>query len=74
MGSLKDLVIDGNGKVIPPVYDHVVIYFLQAGSSRDQALAFYSYYQSVFWRNKNRSIIKNWKICAWKWVWYKKVE
>lgn len=67
-------IIDGNGKVIPPIYDHVVIYFLQAGSTPEQALAFYNYYQSAFWRNENGSIIKNWKICAWKWIWHGNVE
>lgn len=68
MDSYKN--IDGNGKVIPPIFIHVEIYFLQAGSNHEQASAFYNYYQSTYWRNKSGSIIRNWKICAWKWIWY----
>ncbi len=72
MGASGNKIIDGNGRVIPPIYAHVVIYFIQAGSNNEQASEFFNYFQAVSWRNKNGTIIRNWKICAWKWIWYDK--
>jgi hypothetical protein len=58
--------MDGFGNSVPPLMEHVIIYFLQKNSS--QASAFFDHYKKRKWKNKRRQKIANWKICAWEWI------
>ncbi len=59
----------GIGRVIPPIKNHVIIYFLQKGLTEKQAIDFFDDYNERGWRNRSGDIISNWKVHAWEWVW-----
>lgn len=65
------LKLDGRGKIIPPAFWLVEIYFNQAGYSTSIAQEFYEYFESKAWRNPKGKVIKNWKMNAWIWIWNK---
>lgn len=60
--------MEGNGRSVPPRFDHVRIYFLQKGQSEDKAMEFYDHYQSRKWRNRKGTLLSNWKATAWEWI------
>lgn len=62
---------DGFGKDIPPCRSHVIAWFIQMGLTEKSALGFYSYYEQNCWRSKSGKTLKNWKMTAWYWIWYK---
>lgn len=59
----------GYGKEIPPVIEHIKIWFLQKGSSVDTALSFFKFYENKGWLNSRGKQICNWKTSAWEWLW-----
>lgn len=60
------------GKQIPPCPDHVMIWFLQKGSTEVMAQGFLKNATSTGWRNKKGEPIKDWKMAAWHWLWKNK--
>lgn len=61
----------GYGFHVPPDYKDVEIYFLANHSSLEAAKSFYEYYASGNWINRRGHLIKNWKVLAWQWIYYK---
>lgn len=59
----------GLGNVVPPLLDHVVIYFSEKGLTEQQALTFFEHYQRRQWQNARGEPIKDWKMRAWQWIW-----
>lgn len=60
--------MEGNGRSVPPRFDHVKIYFLQKGQSEERAKEFYDHYQSRDWKNRQGTVFSNWKSTAWQWI------
>jgi hypothetical protein len=63
--------IRGLGRELPPVKKHVLVYFQQKGLSIQAATEFYQHYHKRNWLNLNGNLIKDWKMCAWQWIWNK---
>lgn len=63
--------IYGLGNQIPPDLFIVEIYFVANGSTIENAHVFVNHYQNRNWRNNRNIIIKNWKVLAWQWIFYK---
>jgi hypothetical protein len=63
----------GNGKSVPPLKKDLIVYFKYYGKSENDAIIFFDYYKSKGWVNPRGTLIRNWKILAWQWIWYKKV-
>lgn len=61
----------GLGNEIPPDLFHVEIYFLANGSTVEIAHHFFNYYKDNDWKNNRNCIIKNWKVLAWQWIYYR---
>lgn len=59
----------GFGKIVPPSYEHVRIYFLEKGQSLKDAYEFYESYNRTDWLNNKGHLIKDWKMHAWQWIW-----
>lgn len=59
----------GKGKEIPPLKDHVVIWFLQNGASEQLANNFFYFYKKGNWIGKKGRLIRDWKMYAWHWIW-----
>ncbi|MBX2942736.1 MAG: hypothetical protein KF860_10345 [Cyclobacteriaceae bacterium] len=71
----QDLKItDGQGKNVPPIREHVIIYLMQKGLTEKRAHDFFNQYADKNWRNRNGELISNWKVHAWEWVWANKVN
>lgn len=60
--------IDGFGKSVPPVKEHVIVYFIQKGFSEKEALSFFNFYNNRGWASKHNRLIKDWKRTAWQWI------
>ena len=58
----------GLGTSVPPLKNHVLIYFLEKGAQEDDALNFYQHYHKRKWRNHRHTKLGNWKIAAWNWI------
>jgi hypothetical protein len=60
---------NGNGNVLlaAPPKEQVIDYFADAKMSKEQALAFYNYYDSANWM-RNKTKITNWKSAADFWI------
>ncbi|MNJ95264.1 hypothetical protein D3C87_129720 [compost metagenome] len=63
---------EGLGNQIPPDLFHVEIYFIANGSTVENAHVFFNEFDKRKWINRNDSIIKNWKVLAWQWIYYLK--
>ncbi|MCQ6958777.1 hypothetical protein [Mucilaginibacter aquariorum] len=59
---------NGFGTSVPPLKDHVLIYFLQKGAKEEDALNFYGHFHKRKWRNNRHAQLCNWKIAAWNWI------
>ena len=64
-GKRKGLGID-----VPPALFHVEIYFIANQSTELRAREFFDHYQEKEWLH-NDVPIKNWKVLAWQWIFYK---
>ncbi|SIN78266.1 hypothetical protein SAMN04488055_1318 [Chitinophaga niabensis] len=60
----------GHGKDVPPNKTHVLIYFIQQGSTAVEGTSFYEYYDNLKWKNPQGITLTNWKTAAWQWIWY----
>jgi hypothetical protein len=58
----------GLGTSIPPLKEHVIIYFLEKGGLESDAVDFYQYFNKRKWKNKRYRQIANWKAAAWNWI------
>jgi len=56
---------EGLGTSVPPLKEHVLIYFLQKNSSEAEAIFFYDQFQKRKWKNKRNRKVANWKTAAW---------
>lgn len=65
--EIKDGI--GFGHQVPPIKEHVLIWFLYHGAEQTVGRAFFYSYAKSDWKNKKGVIIKNWKVHAWKWLW-----
>lgn len=63
--------VQGLGRQLPPVKKYVFVYFQQKGLSIQAAAEFYKHYHKRGWLNPNGTLIKDWKMSAWQWIWNK---
>lgn len=61
----------GYGYITPPQLNHVVVYFSNNGSNEKAARDFFEYFHSKSWKNRRGAPLKNWKVVAWQWIYYK---
>lgn len=61
----------GKGNIVPPVWDHVLIFFVQGGKTVQDAKKFFSHFSKKGWLNKKGHVISNWKVIAWQWIWHR---
>jgi len=61
-------MVNGLGNNVPPLREHVIIYFLQKGTSENVATSFYDYFNARRWRNQRNKKVQNWKVAAWNWI------
>ena len=61
----------GFGNQCPPDETHVRVYFLQQGSTIEEATEFFNNYNAKVWTTKNGSTLRNWKRIAWAWIWFR---
>jgi hypothetical protein len=59
----------GLGRQVPPQFDHVMIFFDQAGFTETEARRFYNHYEDMDWRGLKGGLIRNWKTKAQEWLW-----
>jgi len=65
---MKMLRFIGSGKQVPPLKDHVLIYFLEKGVSENVAFEFFRHYDERHWKSNRLQWLSNWKTAAWEWV------
>ncbi|HEX5553186.1 MAG TPA: hypothetical protein VFX43_08045 [Chitinophagaceae bacterium] len=65
---LTDHVVSGSGKNVPPLKEHVKIYFQQKGCSEYEAMEFYQHFEDKQWINNRGGTLSNWKTAAWEWI------
>ena len=53
---------------VPPLKQHVIIYFSEKNIHETEALSFYYHYQNLRWKNGRNRPIVNWKVKAWEWI------
>lgn len=63
---------NGKGSIIPPIWDHVLIFFIQAGRTARDARKFFNHFSKKDWLNKKGNAISNWKVTAWQWIWLRR--
>ena len=59
----------GLGVQMPPLPEHVRIYFLQKGESVNKAEDFLLFYEKRYWLTIRGRPIRNWKTLACNWIW-----
>ncbi|WP_353720127.1 hypothetical protein [Dyadobacter sp. 676] len=67
----KKLSLLGFGSQCPPDEIHVRVYFLQQGSTIEEATEFFNNYSATLWKARNGLIVRDWKQIAWSWIWYR---
>ena len=58
----------GSGKQVPPLKDHVFIYFIEKGASEKLADGFFQHYTDLQWKTNRLKPLSNWKVAAWEWI------
>jgi hypothetical protein len=66
--KLADCTKQGMGYTIPPLINHVAIYFLQQNLALLDAQSFYQYHEKLEWKTVNGVPQKNWKVLAKDWI------
>jgi hypothetical protein len=59
---------DGKGTSVPPLREHVIIYFSEKRYPESDAMDFYNYHEKNKWKNIRKKTIANWKIAAWGYI------
>ncbi len=58
----------GKSRFVPPEMDEVKIFFLELGSTHDQAEQYYNHFESNGWLVGGKAKMKDWKAAARNWV------
>jgi hypothetical protein len=58
----------GMGYHIPPLIEHVAIYFLQQNMALPDVQEFYQHYENRQWKTITGRPQKNWKVLATDWI------
>ena len=58
----------GAGNTVPPIKEHVIIYFSQKNVQEIEALNFYNHFNKRKWKNNRNRKVNNWKVIAWEWI------
>jgi hypothetical protein len=66
--NLTDDRYQGMGHNLPPLINHVGIYFLQQNLTLPQAQCFYQHYEKLEWKTVTGKPQKNWKVLAKDWI------
>lgn len=66
--EMKDKNTSGYGPGIPPIQEHVRIYFDEKGYPQIEGEKFFNYYQSNGWLVGGKSKMKDWKAAARNWI------
>lgn len=67
---MKECYAKGSGDTIPPLLQHVIIYFLQKGITEEKAIDFFERYNNNGWKKWNGQQVKNWKTLACDEIWH----
>jgi hypothetical protein len=67
--QLKPANSTGLGKQVPPEYNHVLVFFDQAGFAETEAHRFLKHYEDNGWTGLKGNPIRNWKTKANEWIW-----
>jgi len=59
----------GLGSHVPPTWEHVRIFFGQAGFPEIEARQFFRHYEEMQWKGLKGGLIRNWKTKAQEWIW-----
>ena len=59
----------GLGSEVPPAWEHVLIFFDQAGFSETETKQFFQHYDEMEWKGLKGGLIRNWKTKAQEWIW-----
>ena len=71
---MNEAKTSGTGGQVPPVWEHVLIYFDQAGFEETEARSFFDHYEGSGWKGSKGGLIRNWKTKASEWLWELKLE
>ena len=66
--NLTDYRYQGMGHNLPPLINHVAIYFLQQNLALPDAQFFYQHYEKLEWKTVRGKPQKNWKVLAKDWI------
>ena len=66
--NLADCINQGMGHNVPPLINHVAIYFLQENLALSDAKSFYQYHEQLQWKTITGRPQKNWKVLAKDWI------
>ena len=66
--KLTDCTNQGMGYNIPPLINHVAIYFLQQSLALPDAKNFYKHHEKLQWKTVKGKPQKNWKVLAKDWI------
>ncbi|MDB5141417.1 MAG: hypothetical protein JWQ66_130 [Mucilaginibacter sp.] len=64
----------GLGSQVPPAWEHVLIFFDQAGFPETEARQFFQHYEETEWKGLKGGLIRNWKTKAQEWIWEIKLQ
>ncbi|MGY4539823.1 hypothetical protein ACVW0P_004264 [Mucilaginibacter sp. UYNi724] len=66
--KMTDYNNQGMGYNVPPLINHVAIYFLQQNLALPDAQSFYQHHENMEWKTVKGVPQKNWKVLAKDWV------
>jgi hypothetical protein len=66
--KMTDCNNQGMGYNVPPLINHVGIYFLQQNLALPDAQSFYQHHENMEWKTVKGILQKNWKVLAKDWV------
>ena len=66
--NLTDLRNHGMGDNLPPLINHVAIYFLQQNLDLPEAQFFFQHYENLEWKTVTGRPQRNWKVLAKDWI------
>jgi hypothetical protein len=66
--KMTDSNNQGMGYIIPPLINHVAIYFLQQNLDFPDARSFYMHHEKMEWKTVSGVTQKNWKVLAKDWI------